>query len=164
MEIRQVAPSELGELLALYRHLHHVDDPLPDSAAVEAVWQELLDNRRYRCLGAYVDEKLVSSCALTLIPNLTRGCRPYGVIENVVTHAEYRTRGYGKAVLAEALSFAWSRDCYKVMLLTGRKDEATFRFYESAGFNRHDKQAFIAKCSSSMRGRLNSAHDIRTER
>ncbi|MDM0009985.1 transposase [Variovorax sp. J22G73] len=34
---------------------------------------------------------------------------------------------------------------YKVMLMTGRKDEATFRFYEAAGFNRDDKQAFIAK-------------------
>ena len=31
------------------------------------------------------------------------------------------------------------------MLLTGRKDEATFQFYESAGFNRNDKQAFVAK-------------------
>jgi hypothetical protein len=48
-------------------------------------------------------------------------------------------------VLAEALSFAWSQGCYKVMLMTGRKDEATFQFYESAGFNRNDKQAFIAK-------------------
>ena len=31
------------------------------------------------------------------------------------------------------------------MLMTGRKDEATFRFYESAGFSRDGKQAFIAK-------------------
>lgn len=36
------------------------------------------------------------------------------------------------------------------MLLTGRKDEATFQFYVSAGFNPHDKQAFIAKASSSQ--------------
>ena len=56
--------------------------------------------------------------------------------------------GYGKAVLAEALSVAWSQGCYKVMLLTGRKEEATFQFYASAGFNPHDKQAFIAKAPS----------------
>jgi hypothetical protein len=43
------------------------------------------------------------------------------------------------------LDFAWSQGCYKVMLMTGRKDEATFRFYESAGFSRDGKQAFIAK-------------------
>ena len=35
--------------------------------------------------------------------------------------------------------------CYKVMLLTGRLDAATFRFYENAGFDRHGKQAFVAK-------------------
>jgi hypothetical protein len=35
-----------------------------------------------------------------------------------------------------------------VMPMTGRKDEATYRFYEAAGFNRHDKQAFIAKAPS----------------
>lgn len=145
MEVRQIGPSELKDLLALYQHLHDVDDPLPDAASVEAIWQELQGNPRYRYFGVYVAEKLVSSCTLTVIPNLTRGCRPYGVVENVVTHAEYRKRGYGKAVLAEALSFAWAQGCYKVMLLTGRKDEATFQFYESAGFNRNDKQAFVAK-------------------
>ena len=82
-----------------------------------------------------------------MIPNLTRGGRPYGVIENVVTQAEHRACGFGKAVLAEALSAAWSQGCYKVMLMTGRKDEATFQFYESAGFDREAKQAFIAKPS-----------------
>jgi len=30
-----------------------------------------------------------------------------------------------------------------MMLLTGAKDERTLRFYESAGFNREDKTAFI---------------------
>jgi len=50
-----------------------------------------------------------------------------------------------KAVLAHALDDAWRQNCYKVMLLTGRKDEATLRFYEHAGFDPHDKQAFVAK-------------------
>jgi GrpB-like predicted nucleotidyltransferase (UPF0157 family)/GNAT superfamily N-acetyltransferase len=145
MEVHQIGASELGDLLALYKHLHDADDPLPDAATVEAVWQELLSNPRYKYFGGYVGGKLVASCTLTVVPNLTRGCRPYGVIENVVTHADHRKQGHGKAVLVEALSFAWSQGCYKVMLMTGRKDEATFQFYESAGFNRNDKQAFIAK-------------------
>ena len=29
--------------------------------------------------------------------------------------------------------------------MTGRKDEHTLRFYEQAGFDRHGKQAFVAK-------------------
>ena len=96
-------------------------------------------------LGGFVHDELVTSCVLVTVLNLTRGCKPYGLIENVVTHAAHRNRGYGKAVLAEALSFAWSQGCYKVMLMTGRKDEHTLRFYEQAGFDRHGKQAFVAK-------------------
>jgi len=145
MNIRLIQASELNELLALYKHLHRSDDPLPDRSVVQAVWQELLANPRYRYFGGYVGSKLVSSCTLAVIPNLTRGCRPYGVIENVVTHASHRNQGNGKAILAHTLSHAWSSGCYKVMLLTGRKHEATFKFYESAGFDRHAKQAFIAK-------------------
>lgn len=145
MEVRQIARSELQSLLDLYRHLHADDDPLPETSTVDAIWQELQENPRSRYFGVYVADKLVCSCTITVVPNLTRGCKPYGLIENVVTHVGHRQRGYGKAVLAEALSFAWSQGCYKVMLMTGRKDEATFQFYESAGFDRHDKQAFTAK-------------------
>jgi len=65
-------------------------------------------------------------------------------VENVVTHASHRAQGYGKAVVTEALAYTWRERCYKVMLLTSRKNEATFNFYEAAGFDRHGKQAFIA--------------------
>jgi GNAT superfamily N-acetyltransferase len=145
MKIRLILPNELNELLTLYAQLHRSDEPLPDASVVRAVWQELMANPRYKYFGGYVNDTLVSSCTMTVVPNLTRRCRPYGVIENVVTHESHRNQGYGKAVLAHALSHAWSVGCYKVMLLTGRKDAATFQFYESAGFDRHEKQAFIAK-------------------
>jgi len=145
IDIRLVPSDGLQELLALYSHLHADDEPAPDATMVEATWKELMANPRYQYMGGYVGGTLVSSCTLTVVPNLTRGCRPYGLIENVVTHAKYQKRGYGKAVLADALARAWAVGCYKVMLLTGRKSEATFRFYESAGFDRHEKQAFVAK-------------------
>lgn len=64
-----------------------------------------------------MDGGLVASCTLTLTPNLTRGCRPYGVIENVVTDVGFRKRGFAKAVLEKALAFCWSSNCYKVMLM-----------------------------------------------
>lgn len=126
-------------------NLHTEDDPLPCIDSIEAIWQELRVSPYHKYFGAYVEDRLVSSCTLTLTPNLTRGCRPYGVIENVVTEANFRKRGFASAVLKNALDVSLSSNCYKVMLMTGRKDEATFRFYESAGFNRHDKQAFIAR-------------------
>lgn len=145
MTIRYLEFDDLDELLALYQHLHASDAPLPPRADVEGVWRELTTNRRYRYYGVFVDQSLVSSCTLTVVPNLTRGCRPYGVIENVVTHPAHRRRGYAKAMLLQALEDSWTAKCYKVMLLTGREDEAVFRLYESVGFDREGKQALIAK-------------------
>lgn len=145
MNIRLLESHELQPLLALYSHLHEHDDPLPPERDIEAVWSEALSNPRIKYFGGFAADDLVTSCTLTVIPNLTRGCRPYGVIENVVTHAAHRGQGWGNAVLTHALSEAWRQRCYKVMLLTGRKDEGTLRFYEQAGFDRHGKQAFVAK-------------------
>jgi GNAT superfamily N-acetyltransferase len=145
MQIQTLAASALPELLALYKYLHPADEPLPAPAVVDEVWHEALANPRCRYFGGFVGERLVSTCTIMVIPNLTRGCKPYGVIENVVTHQEHRQQGWGRAVLAHALQFAWSQGCYKVLLSTGRKDEATLKFYANAGFDRDAKQAFVAK-------------------
>jgi GNAT superfamily N-acetyltransferase len=145
MLIRHLQSGDLGSLLDLYRHLHSSDTPPPREDVAQTVWRELLSSPNYRYFGAFLDEQLVSSCTLTIIPNLTRSCRPYGGIENVVTHADHRRKGYATALLNAALAEAWAAQCYKVMLLTGRKDEGTFRFYESVGFDRNAKQAFVAK-------------------
>jgi GNAT superfamily N-acetyltransferase len=92
---------------------------------------------------AELEGQLVASCALTIVPNLTRGARPYGLIENVVTHAEYRRRGLGTAVLRHGCEVAWRAGCYKVMLLTGSRDPGVLGFYEAAGFLKDVKTGFI---------------------
>jgi len=145
METREIKESELGDLLRLYAHLHPSDVPLPDRSSVEAVWKEIQESQNFCYFGVFVDGQLVASCTLSVVPNLTRGCRSYGLIENVVTHKDFRRQGFGAAILAHALDFAWNQNCYKVMLLTGQKSEAVNNFYESAGFDRHAKQAFLAK-------------------
>jgi GNAT superfamily N-acetyltransferase len=145
MKIREIKSTELTELLRLYEHLHHEDEPLPPQEDVAAVWESIQKNPVLKCFGLFIDAQLLSSCTLSIIPNLTRGCRPYGVIENVVTHAAHRRKGLGAALLKHVLSFAWEAGCYKVMLMTGRKDAGTSAFYASLGFDASEKQAFVAK-------------------
>jgi len=70
---------------------------------------------------------LLASCYLNIIPNLTRNLRPYAVIENVITDAGHRRQGIGRTVLQHAMTLAWQRGCYNVMLLTGAKDEGTLK-------------------------------------
>ncbi len=145
MRIRSLTFDDLADLSRLYAFLHP-SDPVIDVGADEArlLWRSILGQQNYIYLGVEIDCRVVSTCTITLIPNLTRSLRPYGLIENVVTDPEYRLRGYGTALLKEALTLAWRRNCYKVMLETGRKEASILRFYESAGFTSGVKTAFTA--------------------
>ena len=122
-------------------NLKDTDAPIhqPAVSASEAAGVSLrtaykaLANPRIRYFGGWDEGQLVSSCTLTVIPNLTRACRPYGVIENVVTHTVHCGDGWGRALLQRTLAHAWRERCYKVMLMTGRKDENTLRFSNAHG-------------------------------
>jgi GNAT superfamily N-acetyltransferase len=142
--IRDIRDDELAPLLDLYTHLIPNDAPLPPEDQLLAVWHSLLNDPNRRYFVAEVEGRIVSTCNLSIIANLTRGARPYGLIENVVTHADYRGRGIATRVLRHTLDAAWARNCYKVMLLTSAKEESTLHFYEQAGFKRGVKTGFIA--------------------
>jgi len=144
IEIRELNSDELKKLLDLYADLHADETPATEEQA-KGSWDALQDNAAIHTLGVFDGGELLSSCTLVIIPNLTRNCRPYGLIENVVTRKDQRHKGMGKKVLKYALDLAWDKNCYKVMLMTGRLDEETFRFYEKSGFDRDSKQAFIAR-------------------
>src|SRR5581483_12440061 len=120
------------------------DDLLPESV-MKRVWSQMLLHPGLICLVASEGELLVSSCCLIVIPNLTRGGRPYALIENVVTHSDYRRRGIGQTVVTKALELAWEADCYKVMLLTGSARQEVHSFYERCGFISGDKRGFVAR-------------------
>lgn len=142
--IRPARQADLPGILALYRHLNP-DDPIPEAAKAGAVWSSLLGAQLVTVLVAEIADALVASCTLVIVPNLTRNARPYGLIENVVTHQDHRRGGLGRAVLQAALDIAWAADCYKVMLATGSRREETLRFYENAGFERGGKTFFQAR-------------------
>lgn len=141
--IREVADDELLALLRLSAHLHPAEEMLSLNEMLP-LWKTLRQDPNQHCLGAYVDGSLAATCTLIVVPNLTHGGRPYGLIENVVTHPDYQRRGLGTAVLTHALQAAWARGCYKVMLLTGSKTEGKLHFYEQAGFERGVKTGFVA--------------------
>jgi GNAT superfamily N-acetyltransferase len=143
-EIREIRKDELKDLLGLYKHLNADDPELEINEGIKALWEGITSDPNQHYLVAEADGKLVSSCVLVIICNLTRGARPYGLIENVVTREEYRNRGYGTRLLKKALEIARDKDCYKVMLLSGRGED-TLSFYEKAGFERGKKTGFIVR-------------------
>lgn len=120
-------------MLDLYKHLNP-SDVETDLAHANAAFDRFLRYDGSAIVLAEVRGVLVSSCALVVIPNLTRGGTPYGLIENVVTHTDHRGRGHASKVLEAATAQAWDAGCYKVMLMTGSQRPETLRFYARAGF------------------------------
>ncbi len=142
MTVREIRANELYALLELYLHLH--ESKIPDNTEYLArTWQTITEDKNHHIFVAEENGQLVSSCVCVIIPNLTRGVRPYAFVENVVTHKDYRNRGFATAVLEKAKQTAIDCNCYKMMLLTGAKDAETLRFYQKAGYNSGDKTAFI---------------------
>ena len=142
MTVREIRESELNNLLELYKHLHELG--IPDNGEhLQNTWAAICSDKNHHIIVCEVDSKLVSSCVCVIIPNLTRNIRPYAFIENVVTHADHREKGYATACLNYAKGLAVKADCYKMMLLTGSKSESTLNFYQQAGYNCADKTAFI---------------------
>lgn len=140
--IREITDNDFDQLMQLYMQLH--DNPFPDkSERVMAVWDSILADNNHHIIVAEEDGMIVSSCVCVIIPNLTRGQRPYAFIENVITDVSYRKKGLATACLNFAKEIAQRENCYKMMLLTGSKKDSTLQFYEQAGYNKNDKTAFI---------------------
>ena len=142
MKVREIKENELNDLLELYTHLHELGVP-ENSEHLQNTWSVICRDGNHHIIVCEVDGKLVSSCVCVIIPNLTRNIRPYAFIENVVTHADYRGKGYATACLNHAKDLAIKANCYKMMLLTSSKTESTLKFYKRAGYNCTDKTAFI---------------------
>ena len=140
--VREVVKEDLDALLELYLFLHEDSIPVHDKH-LEKTWDQILEDPNHHLIVNEMDGQIVSSCVCVIIPNLTRNIRPYAFVENVVTHADHRGKGYAGECLAYAKKIAEQENCYKMMLLTGSKKAETLHFYEQAGYNSSDKTAFI---------------------
>ena len=140
--IREAKREDLDSLLELYLFLH--EDSIPEkNSHLKETWEQIIGDPNHHLIVCEEEGKIVSSCVCVIIPNLTRNIRPYAFVENVVTHADYRGKGYATECLDFAKKIAEQENCYKMMLLTGSKSPETLRFYEKAGYNSSDKTAFI---------------------
>lgn len=120
-------------LLALYAELHP-DDPEPAEQAVLGAWRAVEAQAGRVILVAESGGVVVGTADCATLPNLTRGARPFMLVENVVVTAGHRRSGVGAALLEAAFALARQAHCYKVQLLSRAGRTAAHAFYESLGF------------------------------
>ena len=147
MIIRKAKGTDANQLKTLYfEYLTHFP---PKEEQDMTLWQSLLEkfekDENMYLLVAEEDGKVVSSVQMAIIEGLTHNVRPFAVIENVVTHADYRNRGLASALLEKASEIARERRCYKVFLETGSNKESTLNFYRNNGFAIDEKHSCLKR-------------------
>ncbi|KAF7599363.1 MAG: GNAT family N-acetyltransferase [Candidatus Dactylopiibacterium carminicum] len=141
MNIRFAEKRDLPGLLALYAELNPEDGPL-DADSARLIWDRMLATGIQQVLVAETGDSLLATCSLAILPNLTRRGRSFAVIENVVTAANHRRQGFGRAVIQAALEHARTQGCYKALLLSSRKRTDAHQFYADLGFSGDSKLGY----------------------
>lgn len=139
MSVRRLGPEDHAALLALLAHLHP-HPPAPEPAA----FRQLLAHPGTSLWGFDRDGTLSAIATLHVLPNLTHGGRPYGLVENVVTAPEARGLGDASAVMTAIRDHACASGAYKLMLLSGRARQAR-GFYERLGYSSDEKHGLILR-------------------
>jgi GNAT superfamily N-acetyltransferase len=147
MEYRTAREDDLRSLLDLYRQLNPEDPQLEYEKAL-AIWRKSAESGMTEYFVAVEDDVVISACCVTVVHNLTRGGRPYAILENVITDEGHRKKGIGGRVVHEAVEHAKSCGCYKVVLLSSAKRTEAHRFYEAIGFDGSSKRGFEIRFGS----------------
>ena len=142
--IRGVIERDLAEVIVLLKQLSPY--PVnPDPEMLRAKIREMEACEHMRVFGYESEGKIVGMCTVGRIEGLSKDCRPFAVIENVVVHESMHRKGIGTKLVCHAINQAEKWHCYKVVLETGTKNEGKLRFYEKCGLVRGDKTAFIRR-------------------
>jgi GNAT superfamily N-acetyltransferase len=146
MTIKIAEQHDLPDILSLYQHLITEED-YSRPADFATRWEEILAQKGLTYFLARVDDAPAACCHISVVPNLSRGQRPYALIENVITHPELRRRGIGQAIMERAIQHACQAGCYKIMLLSTSSHDRSVahQFYRALGFDGNLKQGFALR-------------------
>lgn len=136
VEIRRARAEDLDALRTVLTPLHDAPpwEVARDEAATAALREIVSDDRRALFL-AFVDGEAAGTLDVIVNLNLTRNCRPFAVIENVVVVPAFRRGGVGRRLMEAGLAFAEQRGCYKAQLVSANKRDAAHHLYRAMGFD-----------------------------
>ena len=147
MIIRKAKASDADDLKELYFCFLTKYPPVEEQDM--ALWREMLDrfekDDNMYILVAEEDGRVVSTVQMAIIESQTHNVRGFAVVENVVTHSDYRNRGYASALLQKASEIAGEHRCYKISLETGSNRESTLNFYRNNGFVIDEKHSCLKR-------------------
>lgn len=133
--LRRASPPDLAQILSLLAQMHDQDSTDQPTPELQETFAEILATKSRALLVVVDGERLLGTLDLVVVPNLTRGGRPWAMIENIVVDSANRRRGIGGALLDEAVKIARSAGCYKVQLVSHSRRDAAHALYRHAGLD-----------------------------
>lgn len=127
--IRECSEADLPVLHELYRQLHEGEKPNPSLEVLHEGFMAMLTFPGCRVYVAEGEGQVMGTFTLYILPNLTQGCRPAAIIENIVVDVSFRGQGIGRAMLDYARSVAQEHGCYKLSLSTNARRIDAHAFY-----------------------------------
>lgn len=134
--VRRAVQGDLDALLSLYEELADTRTtamPVAGSDS-EPVLAEILADARRELSVAVLDDQVVGTADLLIVPNLTHRAEPWAIIENVVVGGAAQRKGVGRALVGHLIDLARAAGCCKVQLLSGKHRTEAHAFYRSLGF------------------------------
>lgn len=141
MLVEQIEISDCNELIELYHQLIPYQK-IKNAYDFSNSLKKLTKLNNYYLLGIRINGKIVATCTLIILPNLTHNLRPFAVIENVITDVKYRRRGFGSELINQSKRIAIENNCHKILVQTRSKLSGTMSFYEKNGFVKNQTTGF----------------------
>jgi len=145
--IREINELDAADMAGLIRQLSPFEVTVTEDmvAAIRAKILAITQLDHMKIFGYEQAGRIVGTCTLGRMEGLSKNCRSFAVIENVVVLDSNRSQGIGKQLVCHAIDQAEKWNCYKVILETGSQDEWKLRFYEKCGLSRGGKTAFMKR-------------------
>jgi GNAT superfamily N-acetyltransferase len=105
-----------------------------DMAPYEAAFRRIDGDPAQLLVAAVIDEEVVGTLQLTVIPGLARAGALRAQVEAVRVRADLRGRGIGEAMMRWVVAEARARGCALVQLTTDKRRADAHRFYARLGF------------------------------
>jgi GNAT superfamily N-acetyltransferase len=124
--VRMLADDRLGEKREQYTN------PLPHQ--YYAAFNEIDADKNNYLIVAEIDNKVIGTLQLTLIPYLTYQGGKRALIEAVRIDSAYRGKGIGKILFEWAITKSGTEGCHLVQLTTDKERPDALEFYKKLGF------------------------------
>ena len=134
MEITAAPAERIEDVMRLYDTFDRPRDPRIPTETARGLLQRIR-GQAGEVFVAQIDGAIVGTYTIYICENLTRGGRPFAVVENVICAPSHRRQRIGTALMDHAKGFARSKGCFKIALQSGAQWEGNRSFYESCGFS-----------------------------